>query len=358
MTIAIVTGSAGLIGSAAVQLFSREGFRVVGIDNDLRSVFFGKEASTGFRRRELESTIEGYEHHAVDVRDADAVAALFSRYGSDIGCVIHAAAQPSHDWAAREPLTDFDVNARSTLLLLEQTRQRCPGASFVYMSTNKVYGDRPNALPLIEEETRWELDRSHPLYEHGIDEGMAIDASQHSLFGASKLAADILVQEYGRYFGMKTVCFRASCVTGPAHAGTHLHGFLSFLVKCAVSGSEYPILGYRGKQVRDNLHAADLASMFLHYCRRPRPGEVYNAGGGRRIHCSLLEAIALAENVTGKKMRTRYLDQNRPGDHVWYITDTRKFESHYPNWRRRYDLEQILLEIATGQRLESTVPGG
>jgi CDP-paratose 2-epimerase len=353
MTIAIVTGSAGLIGSAAVQLFAAEGFGVVGIDNDLRAAFFGREASTAWKRRELQSVVDGYRHHEIDVRDADALAAVFSTYGQDIGCVIHAAAQPSHDWAARDPVTDFDVNARSTLLLLEQTRKRCPDACFVFMSTNKVYGDRPNALPLLERETRWELDPSHPLYEHGIDETMPVDASQHSLFGASKLAADILVQEYGRYFGMNTVCFRAGCVTGSAHSGTHLHGFLSYLVQCLVSGTEYPIVGYRGKQVRDNLHAADLAAMFLQYCRRPRPGEVYNAGGGRGVHCSLLEAIELAEKLTGKEMRTRYVEQNRTGDHVWYISDTRKFEAHYPDWRRHYHLEQILLEIAASQRSES-----
>lgn len=348
MDIVIVTGSAGLVGSAAVRLCSNNGFTVVGIDNDMRAVFFGQEASTAWKRHELESTISGYTHHAVDIRDRDALARIFSTYGRDIKCVIHTAAQPSHDWAAREPETDFDINARATLLLLEQTREHCPEACFIFTSTSKVYGDTPNQLPVVERKTRWELDAAHPFFEHGIDETMPVDQSKHSLFGVSKLAADVLVQEYGRYFGMNTVSFRPGCITGSAHAGTHLHGFLSYLVKCAITGAEYPIVGYKGKQVRDNIHAEDLASMFLHYFRRPRPGEVYNAGGGRRIHCSVLEAIELAERVTGRTLRTRYVEQNRIGDHIWYVSDTRKFQSHYPEWQYRYDLERILVEICEG----------
>ena len=350
MDIAIVTGSAGLVGSATVRMCSENGFSVVGIDNDMRAVFFGAEASTAWKRQELESTISGYTHYDADIRDGDALARIFSTYGNEIKCVIHTAAQPSHDWAAREPRTDFDINARGTLLLLEQTREHCPKACFIYTSTNKVYGDTPNRLPLVEEDTRWEVDARHPFAEHGIDETMSVDQCKHSLFGASKLAADVAVQEYGRYFGMNTVCFRAGCITGPAHAGTHLHGFLSYLVKCALTGSEYTVIGYKGKQVRDNIHADDLASMFLHYMRRPEPGEVYNAGGARQIHCSVQEAIALAERVTGKTMKTRYVEQNRIGDHIWYVSDTRKFQTDYPDWHYGYDLDRIMLEICDGLR--------
>jgi CDP-paratose 2-epimerase len=350
MDIAVVTGSAGLVGSAAVRLLSRNGFQVAGIDNDMRAFFFGAEASTAWKRRELESTIPGYTHHAVDVRDRDALDRIFSTYGRDVRCVVHTAGQPSHDWAAREPETDFDINARATLLLLEQTRRQCPQAAFVFTSTSKVYGDAPNELPLVEEETRWEIDTAHPFSDHGIDETMPVDRTKHSLLGASKLAADVMVQEYGRYFGMNTVCFRPGCITGSDHAGTHLHGFLSYLVKCAVTGAEYPIVGYKGKQVRDNIHADDLACMFLRFIRGPRPGEVYNAGGGRHIHCSVREAIDLTEKVVGRRMRTRYVEQNRNGDHIWYVSDTRRFQDHYPGWRHRYDLERMLVEIAEGQR--------
>ncbi len=350
MDVAIVTGSAGLVGSAAVRLCSANGLSVVGIDNDMRAVLFGAEASTAWKRQELESTIPGYTHHDVDIRDADALARIFSTYGKQIKCVIHTAAQPSHDWAAREPQTDFDINARATLLLLEQTRKHCPEACFVFTSTNKVYGDTPNRLPLVEQETRWEVEAGHPFFEHGIDETMSVDQCKHSLFGASKLAADVAVQEYGRYFGMNTVCFRAGCITGPAHAGTPLHGFLSYLVKCALTGFEYTVIGYKGKQVRDNIHADDLVNMFLHYMRKPRPGEVYNAGGARQIHCSVLEAIALAERVTGRTMKTRHIQENRIGDHIWYVSDTRKFQAHYPDWSYGYDLERIMLEICDGLR--------
>jgi CDP-paratose 2-epimerase len=350
MRIAIVTGSAGLVGSAAVELFARSGFEPVGIDNDMRRRFFGEDASTSRNLRALSSRVSGYRHHDVDIRDREAVGRIFATYGSDIGCVIHAAAQPSHDWAARDPETDFDINARATLFLLEQTRKHSPGARFVFMSTNKVYGDRPNELPLVEFETRFDLDRKHPFFEHGIDESMSVDRSTHSVFGASKLAADVMVQEYGRYFGLATVAFRAGCVTGSRHAGAALHGFLSYLVKCGLEDVDYPILGYRGKQVRDNIHADDLARMFLDYVRAPRPGEVYNAGGGRRAHCSLLEAIALVERLLGRRMRTRYIDQHRVGDHIWYVSDTRKFERDYPDWEPRYDLESMLLDVVGGFR--------
>ena len=345
MSVAIVTGSAGLVGAEAVRFFSAKGFQVVGIDNDMRRVFFGQDASTEWSRRQLEETVPGYVHRGADIRDRAAMEGIFSEHGSDIRIVIHAAAQPSHDWAARDPHVDFSVNALGTLVLLESTRRFCPNAAFIFTSTNKVYGDNPNRLPLVELETRWEVDPGHPYHEHGIDETMSVDQTKHSLFGASKLAADSLVQEYGRYFGMKTVCFRGGCLTGPGHSGTMLHGFLSYLVRCAVRGTPYTVFGYKGKQVRDNLHAKDLVEMFWHYYQDPRPGEVYNAGGGRQSNCSVLEAIDLCERIAGEKMRVTFSQENRIGDHIWYISDTRKFESHYPGWSRAHDVEAILQEI-------------
>jgi len=348
MQIAVVTGSAGLVGSATVRLFARNGFQVVGIDNDMRSVFFGAEASTSWNRKELESAVPGYVHHPLDVRDRAGLQRIFAEYAGDIRCVVHTAGQPSHDWAAGDPETDFDINARATVSLLELTRRHCPRAAFVFTSTSKVYGDTPNRLPLVEQETRWEVDAAHPFAARGIDETMSVDQSKHSFLGAGKLAADVMVQEYGRYFGLDTVCFRPGCITGGDHAGTHLHGFLSYLVKCAITGTEYPVVGYKGKQVRDNIHAADLASMFLHFVRAPRAGEVYNAGGGRTIHCSIREAIALTERIVGRPMRTRYVEQNRVADHIWYVSDTRRFEEHYPGWAHSYDLERMLVEIEQG----------
>jgi CDP-paratose 2-epimerase len=345
MSIAVITGSAGVVGAEAVRVFSARGFQVVGIDNDMRRRFFGDDASTEWSRRELEARIPNYTHREIDIRDRAAIEALFAEYGSDISVVLHAAAQPSHDWAARDPHTDFDVNARGTLVLLESTRRFAPRACFLFTSTNKVYGEHPNQLPFVELETRWELDAGHPYFEHGIDEGLPIDRTTHSLFGVSKLAADAMVQEYGRYFGMNTVCFRAGCVTGPGHSGTMMHGFLSYLVKCALTGTRYTVFGYLGKQVRDNLHAHDLAHMFWEYVRAPRPGEVYNAGGGRFSHCSLREAIALCEHRIGRKTDVVYADDHRIGDHIWYISDTRKFRLHYPSWQPTYDLPRILDEI-------------
>ena len=345
MQVCLVTGSAGLVGAEAARFYSGKGYRVLGVDNNLRQEFFGEEASTLWRRKELETSLANYSHFDCDIRDREQIEALFSEYGAEIAVVIHAAAQPSHDWAATHPHEDFSVNALGTLVLLEAARQFCPRASFIFTSTNKVYGDNPNKLPLVELETRWEIDPAHPYYAHGIDEQMSVDQTKHSLFGVSKLSADAMVQEYGRYFGMHTVCFRGGCLTGPGHSGTRLHGFLSYLVKCALTGTQYTIYGYQGKQVRDNLHALDLVQMFWEYCQRPRPGEVYNAGGGRASNCSVQEAIALCERRTGAKMKLAYCEQNRIGDHVWYISDTRKFQSHYPNWNCRYDVPQIIDEI-------------
>jgi CDP-paratose 2-epimerase len=290
----LITGSAGLVGSSAASLFASRGVEIVGIDNDLRKWFFGPESGTESQRRRLEAELPGYRHVDLDIRDAPGLEVLFgqlTRMGG-IDAVIHTAAQPSHDWAARDPMTDFAVNALGTMNLLEITRRYCPEAAFIFTSTNKVYGDRPNSLPLVELRTRWELDPLHPYADHGIDENMSLDQTTHSVFGASKVAADVMVQEYGRYFGMNTVVFRGGCLTGPAHSGAQLHGFLSYLMRCAVVGRPYTIFGYKGKQVRDNIHATDLAEMFWRYCDAPRPGEVYNAGGGRTSNCSMLEAIS------------------------------------------------------------------
>jgi CDP-paratose 2-epimerase len=350
MPIALVTGSAGLIGAEAVRFFAARGYTCAGVDNDMRRVFFGEDASTAWSRQRLEESVPGYVHHDADIRDRDAMERLFGEYGTDIAVVIHTAAQPSHDWAARDPHMDFTVNANGTLTLLEATRAHCPGAVFIFTSTNKVYGDAPNALPLVEHETRWEVEPGHAYAEHGIDETMSIDQCKHSLFGASKVAADVLVQEYGRYFGMKTACFRGGCLTGPGHAGTELHGFLSYLMKCAITGKPYTVFGYKGKQVRDNIHSWDLINMFWHFCQAPRVGEVYNAGGSRHSNCSMMEAIALCEEITGNRMNVTFSDEARIGDHIWYISDVRKFRDHFPDWEYAYGLREILEQIYEGVR--------
>ena len=344
MSIAIVTGSAGLIGSETSKRLHAEGFDVVGIDNDMRAVFFGKSASTAGTREKLKDTLARYQHHSADIREADAVMKIFKAHGKEIKLVVHTAAQPSHDWAARDPHMDFGVNAIGTLNLLEATRQHCPDAVFIFTSTNKVYGDTPNRLPLVELKQRWEIDLKHP-FAPGIDETMSIDQTKHSLFGASKVAADVLVQEYGRYFGMRTACFRGGCLTGPAHAGTELHGFLAYLMKCTVDGTPYRVFGYKGKQVRDNIHSYDLVEAFWQFYQAPRVGEVYNMGGSRHSNCSMLEAIEICEDISGRKLNWTYVEDNRIGDHIWWISDVRKFQSHYPAWRYRYDLRGILEEI-------------
>lgn len=346
MSIAIITGSAGLVGSETARYFADQGLEIVGIDNDLRSYFFGAGASTKPRRGQLERELgRRYTHFEADIRNSEAINQIFSKYGGDIIAVVHAAAQPSHDWAAREPQTDFTVNANGTLNMLEATRNHCPQAAFIFTSTNKVYGDTPNRLPLVEQESRWEVNSGHPYHAHGIDEGMSIDSSLHSLFGASKAAADVLVQEYGRYFGMNTVCFRGGCLTGPHHAGAELHGFLAYLVLRAIERKPYTVFGYQGKQVRDNIHSRDLAAAFWSYTQNPRPGEVYNMGGGRHSNCSMREAIALVEKLTGEPMDWTYSESNRRGDHIWWISDTRKFKSHYPAWDYAYGIEAIIREI-------------
>jgi CDP-paratose 2-epimerase len=340
----IVTGSAGLIGSETVKRFAQDGLRVIGIDNDMRAQFFGAEASTQKTRDQLLKQVPGYEHHSIDIRDAEKVNDLFKKNGGGIAAIIHTASQPSHDWAARDPQTDFTVNANGTLNLLEATRNFCREAPFIFCSTNKVYGDTPNRLPLQELEKRWEIKPGHE-YEPGISETMSIDYTKHSLFGASKAAADLLVQEYGRYFDMPTVAFRGGCLTGPAHAGTELHGFLSYLMICTVTGRPYRVFGYKGKQVRDNIHSYDLVEAFAAYMESPRPAEVYNIGGSRHSNCSMLEAIDLCEEISGKKLTWSYEETNRIGDHIWWVSDVRKFQQHYPGWKFRYGLREIMEEI-------------
>jgi len=345
MKIILVTGSAGLIGSESVRFFCDRGYTVVGIDNNMRQFFFGEDASTDWNRDQLLHDYgEKYFHHEVDIRDQEAITNIFKTYNKDIDLIIHTAAQPSHDWAAREPYTDFTINANGTLVLLENTRQICPEATFIFCSTNKVYGDNPNYLPLFEQELRWEIEETHP-YWKGIDETMSIDNCKHSLFGASKVAADILVQEYGCYFGMRTATFRGGCLTGPNHSGTELHGFLSYLMKCTLSGTRYTIYGYKGKQVRDNIHSYDLVNAFYQFYQAPRIGEVYNIGGGRFSNCSILEAIQVCERIADRKLNWSYVESNRIGDHIWWISDLRKFKTHYPEWNLTYGIEEILKEI-------------
>jgi CDP-paratose 2-epimerase len=345
MSVAVITGSAGLVGSEAAKFFARQGFDVVGIDNDMRRFFFGDDASTRWQRESLQRKLGAkYRHVDEDIRNSEAILSLFKEYGKAIELVIHAAAQPSHDWAARDPATDFTVNANGTLSVLQATRQFALDAVFIHCSTNKVYGDTPNRLPLIEQAKRWEIDPSHT-YVNGIREDMSVDHNLHSLFGVSKLAADVLAQEFGRYFGLRTACFRGGCLTGPNHSGAQLHGFLAYLMKCAATGTAYTVFGYKGKQVRDNIHSADLIRAFYEFYRAPRVAEVYNIGGGRHSNCSMLEAIELCQQITGRKMEWRYSEQSRIGDHIWYISDLSKFKGHYPNWQIEYDVPRILREI-------------
>ncbi|TAN63102.1 NAD-dependent epimerase/dehydratase family protein [bacterium] len=342
---ALITGSAGLIGSESAVFFAERGYKIFGIDNDMRQYFFGKQASTSWNKRRLEERLKDkYAHYDADIRDSQATEKIFQENSFDI--IIHTAAQPSHDWAAREPFTDFTVNANGTLAMLEHCRKYSPQATFVYTSTNKVYGDRPNGLPLVESEKRFELAKGHRYY-CGIDESMSVDYCTHSLFGASKLAGDILVQEYGRYFGLKTGIFRGGCLTGPAHSGAQLHGFLAYLVKCIAAGIKYTIFGYKGKQVRDNIHSFDLVNMFWHFHQNPRPGEVYNSGGSRHSNISVLEAIEKIEKILNKKAIYEYNPANRIGDHIWYISDVSKFRSHYSEWDFKYDIDMILEEICS-----------
>jgi CDP-paratose 2-epimerase len=346
MKVAIITGSAGLIGSQACSFFSEKGYKIIGIDNDMRAYFFGEGSSTKDSLNSLKSKINSYEHYNIDIRDYEKLNEVFSKYSSDIDIVIHTAAQPSHDWAANEPLTDFGINATGTMNMLEVARLNCPKATFIFTSTNKVYGDTPNKSPYIQErETRWECvnDLGNPT---SIDENMSIDNTKHSVFGASKVAADIMCQEYGKYFGMNVGIFRGGCLTGPNHAGAELHGFLSYLVKCIVNDKPYTIFGYKGKQVRDNIHSWDLVNMFWEFHQNPKQGEVYNAGGGRENSTSILEAIGTINRIAGTNWSNYTIsEKNRIGDHIWYISDLGKFKTHYPNWNITIDLEETIKQM-------------
>lgn len=338
----LVTGSCGLIGSEVTRSFARQGFSITGVDSNHRAVFFGPEGDTSWVLGQLQAEIPDYRHKAIDIRDRERVLALMEELRPDL--IIHTAAQPSHDRAVAIPFLDFEVNALGTLHLLEAARRSCPESPFIHMSTNKVYGDRPNTLPLAELETRW--DYADPAFEHGIAEDFSIDQSKHSIFGASKVAGDIMVQEYGRYFNMPSCCLRGGCLTGPNHSGVELHGFLSFLIKCNIEGREYKVFGYKGKQVRDNIHSEDVARFMLEFAKAPRVAEVYNLGGGRENACSILEAFRVAEEVTGKSMKSRYVEENRVGDHICYYSDLRKMKKHYPAWRITKSLADIFAEIA------------
>ncbi len=351
MSVVVVTGSAGLIGSNAAEFYAELGYKVIGIDNNMRQIFFGPGGSTVWNRRYLEKVLgASYEHYDVDIRHAEKIKQIFNKYKHDISLIIHAAAQPSHDWAAREPLTDFSINANGTLNLLESMRSCCPEAVFIFVSTNKVYGDRPNTLPLVELDSRWEIDPHH-LYRNGITEEMSVDQSMHSLFGASKLAADLLVQEYGRYFNFKTACFRGGVLSGSRQSGVQLHGFLGYLLKCVVTGTPYTIFGYKGKQVRDVIHSSDVIAAFHAFFKNPRRGgEVYNLGGGRECNVSVLEAIEIAQEVAGKKLLYTYSKSHRIGDHIWYITDLSKFKAHFPGWKQRYSSVRMIMEEILAER--------
>lgn len=346
MKIALVTGSAGLIGSQACEFFHNKGYKIVGIDNDMRSYFFGDSASTDASRVSLQEKLENYIHYTVDIRNYKGLEEIFAIYSNDIEIVIHTAAQPSHDWAAKEPITDFSINATGTMNMLELTRLNCPKATFIFTSTNKVYGDTPNKSPYIQERaTRWEC-VSDLGNVTSIDETMSIDNTKHSVFGASKVAADIMCQEYGKYFGMNVGIFRGGCLTGPNHAGTELHGFLSYLVKCIVHDKPYTIFGYKGKQVRDNIHSWDLINMFWEFHKNPKQGEVYNAGGGRDNSTSILEAIDTINRIAGTNWNNYTIsEENRIGDHIWYISDLSKFKKHYPNWNITISLEETIKQM-------------
>ena len=347
MAVAIVTGSGGLVGGETARMLLSRGLTVAGIDNDMRGVFFGPSARTRWLVDLLKKR-DGYVHYDIDIRDGASIARLFDHYRKDVAVVVHCAAQPSHDWAARDPVADFTVNANGTLTLLEATRASAPESVFIFVSTNKVYGDRPNDLPLVELETRYELSADHVWHPHGIPESMSLDQTLHSVFGASKVAADVMVQEYGRYFGMRTACFRGGCLTGPGHSGAQLHGFLAYLIQCAVTDTPYTIFGYKGKQVRDNIHVADLVDAFWAFFQHPRSGGVYNMGGGRHSNCSVIEAISMVEELTGRPMRYEHKEASRVGDHIWWISDVRKFQSQYPDWKQRFDIKSLVADIHHG----------
>ena len=344
MSIVIITGANGLVGSEAVSFFSKKRYTVIGIDNNLRKFFFGEDGSTSWIKRKIIKENKNYIHHNIDIRNSHALDKLFKRYKNNISLIIHCAAQPSHDYGKNYPKIDFNVNATGTLNLLELTKKYCPNSPFIFMSTNKVYGDNPNKLKILEKRTRYELSKKNKFY-NGVNEKLSVDDCTHSFFGVSKIYADLIVQEYGRNVGLKTVCFRAGCITGPNHSGAKLHGFLSYLIKQSLLKKEYTILGYKGKQVRDNLHSFDLINCFWEYFKKPKKGMVYNIGGGRFSNCSILEAISEIEYIAKIKIKRKFIKQNRIGDHIWYITDNKKFKKDYPNWKQKYNTKKIIKEL-------------
>ena len=344
MKVALITGSCGLVGSESCLYFSKKGFKIVGIDNNSRKFFFGKDGDVTWLKKKLKKDLKDYTHFNTDIRKYNSLKNIFQKYGKKIKVIIHAAAQPSHDWAKNKPFIDFDINAKGTLNLLDLTKLYAPNAPFIFMSTNKVYGDNPNKLPLIEKKTRWELKKHHK-YQRGIDETMSIDNCTHSFFGASKTYADLVVQEYGKNVGLKTACFRAGCITGPKHSGAKLHGFLSYLVRSSLQNKKYNLIGYKGKQVRDNIHSQDLVSCFWEFYKKPGKGEVYNIGGGRYSNCSIIEALNTIEKISKIKIKRNVISKNRIGDHIWYISDMKKFKNKYPRWKQKYSTLRIIKEL-------------
>ena len=344
MSLALITGSCGLVGSESALFFSKKGFDVIGIDNNARKFFFGNDGDISWIKSKLKKEIKRYFHYNLDIRNYDSIKKIFKKYNKRINIIIHCAAQPSHDWAKNKAFIDFEINAKGTLNLLELTKIYCPDTPFIFMSTNKVYGDNPNILPLVEKKTRWEI-KNHHKYKNGIDESMSLDNCTHSFFGTSKAYADLVVQEYGKNVGLKTSCFRAGCITGPNHSGAKLHGFLSYLVKSSIKNKKYTLIGYKGKQVRDNIHSHDLISCFWEFFKKPSRGEIYNAGGGRFSNCSIIEAIQIIESIAKIKIKKTFVKKNRIGDHIWYISNMKKFKKHYPGWKQKYSTKKILSEI-------------
>ena len=344
MSVVIVTGSCGLVGSESVKFFASKGFDVIGIDNNSRRNFFGPDGDINWIKKNLIKSHKNYFHKNIDIRNYTGLEKIFKKYKKSIKLIIHSAAQPSHDWAKKKPFIDFQINATGTLNLLDLTKKYAYDSPFIFMSTNKVYGDNPNLLPFKELNTRWEISKNHK-YFRGINENMSLDNCVHSFFGASKCYADLIVQEYGKNEGLKTVCFRAGCITGPNHAGAKLHGFLSYLVKSSLKRKKYFILGYKGKQVRDNIHSFDMVQCFWNYFKKPKIGEVYNIGGGRKSNCSVIEALDYVELITKKRVRRIYQKDNRVGDHIWYVSNTAKFKKHFPLWKQRYNTKRIIEEL-------------
>ena len=344
MSLALITGSTGLVGSESVNFFCDKGFDVVGIDNNMRKFFFGPDGSTDWVKHKLLKRNKKFKNFNIDIRNYNNLEKIFKIYKKKISLIIHCAAQPSHDYGKNFPIIDFNVNATGTLNLLELTKIYCPNSPFIFMSTNKVYGDNPNDLKLIEKSKRWEL-KKNDKYFKGIDESFPIDDCTHSFFGVSKTYADLIVQEYGKNIGLKTVCFRAGCITGPNHSGTKLHGFLSYLVKLSLKKKKYSIIGYKGKQVRDNIHSYDLVNCFWEFYKKPKKGVIYNIGGGRYSNCSIIEALEMVEKLSNTKIKKEHINTSRTGDHIWYITDLRKFKKDYPNWKQKYNTKTIIEEL-------------